>query len=115
MNEERSHDSSGVNARPRDAAEPDPSGPDGTDDAERTGVLTLVCLKCGNEYYFTSERPQSGMTCEKCGGAVFREFFSGDGDEAREDFQETTGRDLDPDDAEGDALPGDLIDLNRGG
>lgn len=81
---------------------------------EGEGVLTLVCLKCGTEYYFTDTRPPAGIVCEKCGGGVFRDFFSPPGDdEATNDFDETTGRDLDPDDAEGDARPGDVIDLNR--
>lgn len=89
-----------------------PDGDDMTDPSE--GVLTLVCLKCGTEYYFTDSAPPAGITCEKCAGTVFREFFSPEeNDEAARDFDDTTGRDLDPDDAEGDALPGDVIDLNR--
>jgi hypothetical protein len=79
------------------------------------GVLTLVCLKCGKEVFFDEGSPPAGLTCEKCGGSVFRDFFSSEGDEASDDFRETTERDLDTDDAEGDTLPGDLIDLNRGG
>jgi predicted nucleic-acid-binding Zn-ribbon protein len=78
------------------------------------GVLTLVCLKCGKEYFFTDQTPPGGMTCEKCGSSVFREFFSAEGDEATEDFRDETERDLRTDDPEGDTLPGDLIDLNRG-
>jgi hypothetical protein len=78
-------------------------------------VLTLVCLKCGKEYFFSEEAPPAGMTCEKCGSSVFRDFLSNEGDEASDDFRDSTERDLDSDDAEGDSLPGDLIDLNRGG
>jgi len=74
-------------------------------------VLTLVCLTCGKEYYF-SEEPSEGISCEKCAGSVFRSFYSREGDEAADDFSETTGRDLDPDDAEGEALPGDVLDLD---
>lgn len=78
------------------------------------GVLTLVCLKCGTEYYFTDSRPEAGMVCEKCGSGVFRDFFTAPSDDdASSDFDETTGRDLDADDAEGDTRPGDVIDLNR--
>jgi hypothetical protein len=81
---------------------------------EAGGVLTLVCLKCGTEYYFSEGAPPRGMTCEKCGNGVFRDFFSpAEGSEASDDFDETTSRDLDPDDAEGDTLPGDVLDLNR--
>lgn len=83
-------------------------------DDETDGVLTLVCLTCGTEYYFTDTKPEPVMVCEKCGGVVFREFFSPPtADEAATDFTDTTARELDPDDAEGDALPGDVIDLNR--
>ena len=78
------------------------------------GVLTLVCLKCGHEYYFSDGTPPPDMSCEKCGNQVFRDFYSAaEGDEASEDFDDTTSRDLDPDDAEGDTLPGDVLDLNR--
>lgn len=84
------------------------------DAAEDEGVLTLVCLKCGHEYYFADGSPPEGMTCEKCGNGVFRDFYSpAEGDEAAEDFNDTTARDLDPDDAEGETLPGDVLDLNR--
>jgi len=79
------------------------------------GVLTLICLKCGNEYYASEDGPPTDLTCEKCGSTVFREFFSAaENDEASSDFRETTERDLDTDDPEGDTLPGDLIDLERG-
>lgn len=89
-------------------------------DAERAGqgdeggVLTLLCVKCGHEYYFSEGPPPAGISCEKCVNGVFREFFTPRaGDEAAEDFEETTARDLATDDAEGDTLPGDLLDLNR--
>lgn len=79
------------------------------------GVLTMVCLKCGKEYFFTDDTPPEGLRCEKCSNTVFRSFFSDAGDEASQDFRDSTERDLDSDDPEGDTLPGDLIDLNRGG
>lgn len=78
------------------------------------GVLTQVCLTCGQEYYFTEEDPPASLACGKCGSKVFRSFFSPqDNDEVARDFEDSTARDLDPDDAEGDAMPGDVIDLNR--
>lgn len=84
----------------------------GPTDAPAEGVLTLVCLKCGTEYYFDDADPPEGLTCEKCGGTVFRDFFTAErNDEASRDFDETTERDLDPDDAEGDANESDLMDL----
>ena len=82
---------------------------------DSAGVLTLVCLKCGKEYYFADSGPPEGMLCEKCGNRVFRDFFTAaEGDEAAEDFTDSTARDMDTDDAEGDTLPGDVLDLNRG-
>lgn len=80
---------------------------------ESEGVLTLVCVKCGTEYYFSEEGPPGEMTCEKCGNTVFRSFYSPEGDEVADDFTDSTHRDLDPDDAEGETLPGDVSDLNQ--
>ena len=93
--------------------QPEGGGPD-DGMGETESVLTLVCLTCGQEYYFTSEQPPAGLSCEKCGSTVFREFFASERmGEAAQDFDDTTARDLDPDDAEGEALPGDVLDLNR--
>lgn len=79
------------------------------------GVLTLVCLTCGQEYFFSEQDPPQGMSCEKCGSHVFRDFFTPlENDEAAQDFEDSTARDLDPDDPEVDTMPGDIIDLNRG-
>jgi DNA-directed RNA polymerase subunit RPC12/RpoP len=78
-----------------------------------TEVLTLVCENCGKDYFFEDEPPPADMRCEKCGGTVFRSFHTSVGDEAADDFRDSTERDLDPDDAEGDVLPGDVMDLNN--
>ena len=76
-------------------------------------MLTLVCENCGKDYFFDDEPPPPGLKCEKCGGTVFRSFYDSIGDEAADDFRDSTERDLDPDDPEGDVLPGDIMDLNR--
>lgn len=89
----------------------DPTAPSGRDAVQE--VLTLVCETCGKDYFFEDEAPPADMKCEKCGGTVFRAFQESVGSEAADDFRDSTERDLDPDDAEGDALPGDLLDLNR--
>ncbi len=78
-----------------------------------TEVLTLVCESCGKDYFYEDEPPPPGLTCEKCGGTVFRGFHSSVGDEAADDFRDSTERDLDPDDPEGDVTPGDILDLDR--
>lgn len=89
----------------------DPTAPRGRTPIQE--VLTLICEKCGKDYFFEDEAPPADMKCEKCGGDVFRAFHESVGDEAVDDFRDSTERDLDPDDPEGDALPGDLMDLNR--
>src|SRR3954471_7117504 len=37
------------------------------------GLLTLICLTCGNEKFYDQAVP-TNATCEKCGGTVFRNF-----------------------------------------
>jgi DNA-directed RNA polymerase subunit RPC12/RpoP len=37
------------------------------------GIVTLVCLTCGNEHSYDQAVPSS-VKCEKCGGTVFRQF-----------------------------------------
>ncbi|HEY7770763.1 hypothetical protein [Longimicrobium sp.] len=95
----------GATDQPRD----NPAG----DTPRGTTVLTLVCETCGKDYFFENEQPAEGMACAKCGGTVFRSFHDNVGDEAADDFRDSTERDLDPDDAEGDVLPGDIMDLNN--
>ena len=108
------HDS-GTDAGSSTAAQPraNPAGdaPQGREPG--TGVLTLVCETCGKDYFFEDAQPEPGMSCEKCGGTVFRSFHASIGDEAADDFRDSTERDLDPDDAEGDVMPGDVMDLNN--
>jgi hypothetical protein len=78
------------------------------------GVLTLTCVKCGLEQHLDAGPPPADLVCEKCGGTVFRSFFTPESaDEAARDFEETTGRDTRTDQASTDTRPGDLIDLNR--
>lgn len=98
----------------RDETDPEARADQGEEGAADEGVLTLVCLKCGKEYYFEGSAPSGEVHCEKCGSDVFRSFFSpSEEDEVARDFTDSTDRDLDPDDAEGDTLPGDVLDLNR--
>jgi hypothetical protein len=37
------------------------------------GLVTLVCLTCGKEQFYDNAVP-SAVTCEQCGGTVFRQF-----------------------------------------
>ena len=105
--QERSDSGSDATGQVRD----NPAGDAATD--PRGEVLTLVCETCGKDYFFEDTQPEPGMACEKCGGTVFRSFHASVGDEAADDFRDSTERDLDPDDAEGDVMPGDVMDLNN--
>ena len=82
--------------------------------AADSGILVQICVECGREYTFEDEPPADDMKCEKCGGRVFRSFYETETpSEASQDFTETTGRDMRPDDPEGDTTRGDLVDLER--
>jgi hypothetical protein len=94
-----------------EAVRDNPAGDAATDGG--ASVLTLVCETCGKDYFFEDEPPPENMSCQKCGGTVFRSFHASVGDEAADDFRDSTERDLDPDDAEGDVMPGDVMDLNN--
>lgn len=77
-------------------------------------VVLWVCMTCGREYQFEgSESPPADLRCEKCGGEVFRRFEdTAVPDEAQAEFREVTERDMASNDPEGDAMPGDVSDLN---
>jgi hypothetical protein len=87
----------------------------GGEEQGTTDVVLMVCIECGTEHTFEAGGgPPDDLVCEKCGGEVFRRFEdTASPGEARQDFEETTARDLDTDDPEGDATPGDLHDLNN--
>jgi DNA-directed RNA polymerase subunit RPC12/RpoP len=75
------------------------------------GMLTLICITCGNEVFFTSKRP-ANEPCSRCGSAVFRSFFTPTvRDEATESMLEDTTRSISIDGGS-DSTVGDLRDLN---
>jgi ribosomal protein S27E len=83
----------------------DPNGPE--------GMLTLVCITCGNEMFFTS-KPPSGQRCSRCGESVFRSFFTPTvRDDATESMLEDTTRSTALEDAPSDSSAGDVRDLNN--
>ncbi|MDB4885661.1 MAG: hypothetical protein JWN79_1099 [Gemmatimonadetes bacterium] len=72
------------------------------------GIVTLVCLTCGKERFFTNQVPAT-VTCEQCSGTVFRTFATPtEPDDAAIDAAEAQARsiaygDSSPDDTRGDA------------
>ncbi|MFW6078872.1 MAG: hypothetical protein ACODAE_04580 [Gemmatimonadota bacterium] len=78
------------------------------------GVLVQVCERCGKAYFFDETEPPADLTCEKCGGVVFRSFFDvSEYDEVEDDFRRSTERDLAPNDDESDVTRADVLDLNN--
>lgn len=75
------------------------------------GMLTLICITCGNEMFFTT-RPPANEPCSRCGSTVFRSFFTPTvRDEATESMLEDTTRSISLDGGS-DSTVGDLRDLN---
>ena len=78
------------------------------------GMLTLVCLTCGNELFFTAEPPKDDEKCSKCGGTVFRSFFTPTvRDEATESMLDDTSRSISTESAPSDSVAGDVRELNN--
>ena len=76
------------------------------------GMLTLICITCGNELFFTTKPPASDP-CPRCGSTVFRSFFTPTvRDEATESMLEDTTRSISLDGGSTDSTVGDLRDLN---
>jgi DNA-directed RNA polymerase subunit RPC12/RpoP len=78
------------------------------------GMLTLVCLTCGNELFFTNEPPKNDEKCSRCGSMVFRSFFTPTvRDDATESMLEDTARSISTESAPSDSTAGDVRDLNN--
>jgi DNA-directed RNA polymerase subunit RPC12/RpoP len=83
-------------------------------DSSSGEVRVLICLECGKEYFFEQQEQPTDLKCEKCGNEVFRPYsVATRGDDAEQDFHETTDRDTDPDHGPGEVKPGDVRDLDR--
>jgi len=76
------------------------------------GLVTLVCLTCGNEHYYDQAVPSSAR-CEKCGGTVFRQFATPtEPDEASIAQLEAQARSIALDDDSPDTTRDDVRDLD---
>ncbi len=79
---------------------------------EPRGVVTLVCLTCGNEKFYDRTVPDS-VKCERCGGTVFRNFATPtEPDEAAIAQLEEQARSIVYGDASPDTAPDDVRDLD---
>lgn len=78
------------------------------------GMLTLLCLTCGKELYFTDNPPGNEVKCPRCAGTVFRSFFTPTvPDDATESQLEETTRSVALDEESPDITESDLRDLNN--
>jgi len=76
------------------------------------GMLTLICITCGNEMFFTTQ-PPADEPCSRCGSIVFRSFFTPvASDDVAESVLEDTARSISLDGGSTDSTAGDLRDLN---
>ena len=76
------------------------------------GVVSLVCITCGNEHHFDSAVP-SAMKCEKCGGTVFRQYATPtEPDEATIAQLEAQTRSISMDDGAPETTLDDVRDLD---
>jgi hypothetical protein len=79
---------------------------------EPRGIVTLVCLTCGNEKFYDNSVPQS-TTCDKCGSTVFRTFATPtEPDEVSIATLEEQARSIGYGDSSPDTMPGDVRDLD---
>ncbi len=77
------------------------------------GLLTLVCLTCGNEKFYADQVPDDPK-CEVCGGTTFRNFFTPTApDEATLSHLEETSRNVALDEGSPDTSESDVRDLNN--
>lgn len=77
------------------------------------GLVTLVCLTCGKERFFSQDVP-AAVTCEQCGSTVFRTFATPtEPDEAAIDALEAQARSMAYGDSSPDTTAGDVRDLGQ--
>jgi hypothetical protein len=77
-----------------------------------SGIVTLVCLTCGNEKSYDQAVPDS-VKCDKCQGTVFRNFSTPtEPDEASIAQLEDQARSMFYGDPSPDGTAGDARDLD---
>jgi len=85
-----------------------------TDNSGPRGVVTLVCLTCGKEKFYEQAAPPPRVTCEQCGGTVFRQFATPtEPDEATIAQLEEQARSIAYGDSSPDTARDDVRDLDN--
>ena len=76
------------------------------------GLVTLICMTCGNEKYYDTKVPDA-VKCDKCGGTVFRSFATPtEPDDASIAQLEEQARSISYGDSSPDTTPSDVRDLD---
>ncbi len=82
------------------------------DESGPEGLVTLVCITCGNEKFYDTAVPYH-VKCETCGGTVFRNFETPTKpDDATIAALDEQARSISYGDASPDTSAGDLRDLD---
>lgn len=77
------------------------------------GVVTMVCITCGNHRFF-DERVPSSIKCDKCGSGVFRQFATPtEPDEASVAQLEEQARSIGYGDGSPQSTPDEVRDLEN--
>ena len=77
------------------------------------GIVSLVCITCGNEKHYDQQVPAS-VTCDKCGNTVWRQFATPTAaDEATIDQLEMQSRSIELGDASPETSPEELRELDN--
>ena len=81
-------------------------------DSGPRGLVTLVCITCGNEKFYDQAVP-SAVTCDKCGATVFRSFATPtEPDDATIAQLEEQARSISYGDSSPDTTAADVRDLD---
>jgi hypothetical protein len=84
------------------------------DNSGPRGVVTLVCLTCGKEKFYEQAAPPPDVTCDQCGGTVFRQFATPtEPDEATIVTLEEQARSIAYGDSSPDTATDDVRDLDH--
>ena len=82
------------------------------DDRGPRGLVTLVCITCGNEKSYDRAVPDA-VTCDKCSGTVFRTFATPtEPDDATIASLEDQARSISYGDSSPDTTAADVRDLD---